>query len=61
VITTGRTWDPAIATHGRRASPSPIWCGGADVLAASQDQGLEGVVAKRLASTYRPGTRGRDW
>ena len=62
VITTGRTWDPAIATHGRRASPSPIWFGGgADVLAASQDQGLEGVVAKRLASTYRPGTRGRDW
>jgi transposase len=23
VITTGRTWDPAIATHGRRARPEP--------------------------------------
>jgi bifunctional non-homologous end joining protein LigD len=39
-----------------------VWFGGgADVLAASQQQGLEGVVAKRLASTYRSGTRGRDW
>ena len=41
---------------------SPAWVGGgADVLRASQDQGLEGVVAKRLASTYQPGARGRDW
>ena len=29
--------------------------GGADVLAASQENGLEGVVAKRLDSVYRPG------
>ncbi|HLJ59142.1 MAG TPA: non-homologous end-joining DNA ligase [bacterium] len=26
-----------------------------------QRQGLEGVVAKRLASTYRPGKRSKDW
>lgn len=35
----------------------PAWFGGgADVLRASQEQGIEGVVAKRLASTYQPGT-----
>ena len=35
--------------------------GGAGVLAASQENGLEGVVAKRLSSTYRPGLRSPDW
>ncbi|TFV56773.1 DNA ligase [Geodermatophilus sp. DF01-2] len=35
--------------------------GGAAVLAASRDNGLEGVVAKRLDSPYRPGLRGPDW
>ena len=35
--------------------------GGAGVLAASQENGLEGVVAKRLDSPYRPGVRGPDW
>jgi bifunctional non-homologous end joining protein LigD len=34
---------------------------GADVLAATADQGLEGVVAKRLDSTYTPGTRATSW
>jgi bifunctional non-homologous end joining protein LigD len=47
---------------GRAWGLSPVWFGGgADVLQASRQQGLEGVVAKRLASTYRPGMRGRDW
>lgn len=46
---------------GRRWQTSPAWAGGgAQVLAASQEQGLEGVVAKRLASTYHPGRRTRD-
>jgi bifunctional non-homologous end joining protein LigD len=35
--------------------------GGADVLSASEENGLEGVVAKRLASPYRPGLRTPDW
>jgi bifunctional non-homologous end joining protein LigD len=35
--------------------------GGAEVLAASREQGLEGVVAKRLESAYRPGRRSGDW
>jgi bifunctional non-homologous end joining protein LigD len=35
--------------------------GGATVHAASKENGLEGVVAKRLTSTYRPGLRSPDW
>jgi bifunctional non-homologous end joining protein LigD len=35
--------------------------GGAEVLAASEENGLEGVVAKRLDSPYRPGLRSPDW
>ena len=34
---------------------------GAAMLALSQAQGLEGIVAKRLDSLYRPGRRSRDW
>lgn len=34
---------------------------GAEVLAASREQGLEGIVAKRLDSSYQPGRRSRDW
>ncbi len=30
-------------------------------LAASRERGLEGIVAKRLASTYQPGRRSPDW
>jgi bifunctional non-homologous end joining protein LigD len=34
---------------------------GAALQKASLEQGLEGIVAKRLDSPYRPGKRGRDW
>ena len=34
---------------------------GADVLAAAAAAGLEGVVAKRRDSKYRPGERAADW
>jgi bifunctional non-homologous end joining protein LigD len=34
---------------------------GQDVLAATRENGLEGVVAKRRDSTYRPGRRVADW
>ena len=34
---------------------------GAAMLALSKERGLEGIVAKRLASPYRPGKRSRDW
>lgn len=34
---------------------------GADVLDAARAAGLEGVVAKRAESPYRPGQRSREW
>lgn len=34
---------------------------GITLLAATEQQGLEGVVSKRLSSTYRPGLRSKDW
>ncbi len=34
---------------------------GRDFLAVTAEHGLEGLVAKRLDSPYRPGERGRDW
>ena len=34
---------------------------GEDVLAASRAAGLEGIVAKRVDSPYKPGYRGREW
>jgi bifunctional non-homologous end joining protein LigD len=34
---------------------------GAGILAVSRDHGLEGIVAKRLASVYQPGGRSPDW
>lgn len=34
---------------------------GAEAVRTSQEFGLEGVMAKRLASVYRPGRRTQDW
>jgi bifunctional non-homologous end joining protein LigD len=52
----------ALGIAGNRWVATPWFAGGgAGVLAASQDNGLEGVVAKRLDSAYRPGLRGPDW
>jgi bifunctional non-homologous end joining protein LigD len=55
-----------VALPGRRWAVTPWFRGtgegvGADVLAASRDNELEGVVAKRLGSAYRPGVRSPDW
>ena len=48
--------------------PGPNWTvpthrigGGAELSEATASQGLEGVIAKRLDSLYRPGTRSKDW
>jgi bifunctional non-homologous end joining protein LigD len=47
---------------GPRWGTPPAFVGaGAAALAASQAQGLEGVVAKRRSSAYLPGARSRDW
>ena len=41
---------------------SPRFAGpGADILRASQDQGLEGILAKRLDGPYLPGKRSPTW
>ncbi len=41
----------------------PYWAddAGGDLARAAADLGLEGVVAKRLGSPYRPGARSRAW
>lgn len=47
---------------GRRWQLSPMFPGeGAAVLETANEQHLEGVVAKRLASPYRPGRRSPEW
>jgi bifunctional non-homologous end joining protein LigD len=52
----------ALGLAGHRWVATPWFAGGgADVLAASEENGLEGVVAKRLVSPYRPGVRSPDW
>ncbi len=51
-----------LGVAGHRWAPTPWFTGGGPgVLAASEENGLEGVVAKRLASPYRPGVRSPDW
>ena len=40
---------------------SPQFDDGEALLAAAREQGLEGVVAKRLQSRYQPGRRSPDW
>jgi bifunctional non-homologous end joining protein LigD len=41
---------------------SPSFAGGGpDLLEASRRMGIEGIVAKRLDSPYRPGQRSPDW
>ena len=41
--------------------PEPTPESGRSLYTAVTGQGLEGVVAKRLGSTYRPGRRSEDW
>jgi hypothetical protein len=44
-----------------RVPPHFVDIDGRQVLAAAEADGLEGVVAKRLTSTYQPGRRSPDW
>jgi bifunctional non-homologous end joining protein LigD len=51
-----------LGAEGRRWATPPWFRGGGEgVHAASRDHGLEGVVAKRLDSPYRPGVRAPEW
>ena len=45
----------------RWQAPDHVVGHGAEVLAAAREQGLEGVVAKRLDSGYEPGRRSAAW
>jgi bifunctional non-homologous end joining protein LigD len=54
------TLDRWIAAHPEWTL-SPYFDDGAATEAAARQHELEGVVAKRLASTYRPGVRSPDW
>ncbi len=45
-----------------RIQISPITRGdGSALFQAAEEQGLEGIMAKRLSSLYQPGARSRDW
>jgi bifunctional non-homologous end joining protein LigD len=39
----------------------PTYDDGQMLLEAAEQQGLEGIVSKRLSSRYRPGVRSKDW
>lgn len=52
----------SLGLEGPRWHTPPAWHGGgAAVLAAAGEQGLEGVIAKRLDSRYDPGRRSDRW
>ncbi len=51
-----------LALSGPHWATPPSWTGGGSAVAkAARDGGLEGIVAKRLDSTYRPGVRDPNW
>ena len=52
----------SLALDGPHWATPPAFEGdGATALDVSEAQGLEGVIAKRRASTYHPGRRTQDW
>ncbi|RJL33192.1 non-homologous end-joining DNA ligase [Bailinhaonella thermotolerans] len=52
----------AAVSRGERWDVPPFFVGdGAEVLGQSRRLALEGIVAKRLASPYRPGKRTAEW
>jgi bifunctional non-homologous end joining protein LigD len=50
-----------LAPGGQAWQLSPVYDDRDALLAATLEQGLEGVVAKRRASRYAPGARNGDW
>ena len=46
--------------HDRWQTP-PVYADGPMLFDATYQQGLEGIVSKRLSSRYRPGLRSKDW
>jgi bifunctional non-homologous end joining protein LigD len=64
---TPRPWTQRRATLDRFAADHPGWTvspafdDGPATEAAAREHGLEGVMAKRVESPYRPGVRSPDW
>lgn len=64
---THRPWSERRATlerlelGGPRWQTPPVFTDGEALLVATREQGLEGVVSKRVESIYRPGVRSPDW
>ena len=56
-----RLLDGLVEPGDHWAVPAHHLGGGRDLLAATADQGLEGLIAKRTDSLYRPGARSKDW
>ncbi|HWI74491.1 MAG TPA: DNA ligase D [Baekduia sp.] len=50
-----------LADGDRWQVPDHVVGGGTDLLAATREQGLEGIVAKRVDSPYEPGRRSGAW
>ncbi len=50
-----------LGVNGPHWTVPPSFDDGPATLAAAEQNGLEGVVAKRLTAPYRPGTRTADW
>ena len=64
---TGRPWQERrrvleeLGLHGTGWRTPDAFDDGAALFAATAARGLEGVVAKRRSSPYRPGERSKDW
>jgi bifunctional non-homologous end joining protein LigD len=64
---TGRPWQERrdalerLRPSGGKWQLSPVHEDLESLLSATVEHGLEGVVAKRRSSTYRPGARSSDW
>jgi bifunctional non-homologous end joining protein LigD len=64
---TTRTWQERrealerLGPSGDAWQLSPVYADRDSLVAATVEQGLEGVVAKRRASKYHPGVRSPDW
>ncbi|HBO54434.1 non-homologous end-joining DNA ligase [Janibacter terrae] len=64
---TGQPWTARRALleqlelEGTRWQTPPVHDDGAGLLAATAEQGLEGIVSKRRTSLYHPGRRSTDW
>lgn len=60
-LTERRTMLESLGLDGVAWQVPPTYDNGQLLLDAAEQQGLEGIVSKKLSSRYRPGTRSRDW